>query len=317
MHVINFRCRVCAPHMVGGADGNRFEPRTAPFKALLRYWWRAMHGHLPVPILLKKQALVWGGAEPAQKSPFRISIKPQENWYSSEYPLLPHKTGFRASPKNGLDDGQDYIFQIRFSRAPNIYDKSKLSVHEQLISHTTLAFLLGGVGKRSRRGYGSSTILQTQSFMVGDQIQEWKDFQMPESLDEIMELLESLQPSTFKPINNKIERIQPSREPFPFILKIAMGAADTAPHNLLKTIGNATHNLKGAAGNNRYEAAMGHTNRRFASPVYTTINERQNGQYYPLVTILNTKHGPRDHNARRVSFSDILNIQDNFIQMLQ
>lgn len=303
--------------MVGGANGDQFEFRTPPFKALLRYWWRAMHGHLPVPILLKKQALIWGGAEPAQKSPFRISIKPQENWYSSEYPLLPHKNGFRASPKNGLDDGQEFIFQIRFSRTPNIYEKSKLPIEEQLINHTTLAFLLGGVGKRSRRGYGSSTILQTQSFKVGDQNQEWKDFQMPETLDEIMKLLESLQPGTFKLINNKIERTQPSMEPFPFIRKIAMGAPDADPHNLLETIGHATHNLKGEAGNNRYEAAMGHTNRRFASPVYTTINEKNNGQYYPLITVLNTKHGPRDHNARRVSFSDLLATQDQFIQKLQ
>ena len=46
MQHIEFTCKVISPLILNGASGNDPELRPPAIKASMRYWWRAIHGHL-------------------------------------------------------------------------------------------------------------------------------------------------------------------------------------------------------------------------------------------------------------------------------
>jgi CRISPR-associated protein Cmr1 len=48
MHTITFTCEVLTPLFLNGADGRTPELRAPSIKGALRFWWRALHGHLPL-----------------------------------------------------------------------------------------------------------------------------------------------------------------------------------------------------------------------------------------------------------------------------
>lgn len=66
---LEFEVEFITPTFLGGADGNA-EIRTAPFKNLLRRWWRIANGHLAAEELWKRESELFGSTE---KNPDIIS----------------------------------------------------------------------------------------------------------------------------------------------------------------------------------------------------------------------------------------------------
>ncbi len=48
MKTIEFECETITPMFLAGADGKTPELRPPSIKGLMRFWWRAMNGHLPL-----------------------------------------------------------------------------------------------------------------------------------------------------------------------------------------------------------------------------------------------------------------------------
>ncbi len=48
METIKFECEIITPMFLGGADGKSAELRAPTINGALRFWWRAMNGHLPL-----------------------------------------------------------------------------------------------------------------------------------------------------------------------------------------------------------------------------------------------------------------------------
>lgn len=59
---LTFDVEFITPAFLGGADGNA-EIRTAPFKSLLRRWWRIVNGNLSPEELWKKESELFGSTE--------------------------------------------------------------------------------------------------------------------------------------------------------------------------------------------------------------------------------------------------------------
>lgn len=59
---LKFEVEFITPTFLGGADGNA-ELRTAPFKNLIRRWWRIANGHLAPEELWKKESDLFGSTE--------------------------------------------------------------------------------------------------------------------------------------------------------------------------------------------------------------------------------------------------------------
>ena len=62
METIKFECEVITPMFLGGADGKGAELRAPSIKGALRFWWRAMNGHLPLKELHEREAEIFGGS---------------------------------------------------------------------------------------------------------------------------------------------------------------------------------------------------------------------------------------------------------------
>ncbi|OPX29474.1 MAG: type III-B CRISPR module RAMP protein Cmr1 [Candidatus Omnitrophica bacterium 4484_171] len=48
MKTITFECETITPMFLAGADGRTPELRPPSIKGAMRFWWRAMNGHLPL-----------------------------------------------------------------------------------------------------------------------------------------------------------------------------------------------------------------------------------------------------------------------------
>jgi CRISPR-associated protein Cmr1 len=151
----------------------------------------------------------------------------------------------------------------------------KISLQE-LSALFQLVSILGGVGKRVRRGMGSFKIVQLINKSSDNIITT-----MPKNNSEILSLLNIISPKQFGLRDNKIVSVFKNLEGYPYIKQIEIGRRDS---RILNKISNTTHNMHEQHGK-IYEASLGHTSRgRFASPIFVSVIEKD----IPIITTLNT-----------------------------
>jgi len=179
MTTIEARFRVATPLFCAGADGNRAELRLPSFKGVLRYWWRALAwsrlGGDLVAIKSAEDALfgsAGGGqsrllmridpVEPPREIPIGTVLKtPAPNakvvGEGARYLGYGVMEAF-ASRNKGTQEGEltraclstplDFVVRMR---ARDLDDEQRASLERALIALGTL----GGMGAKSRKGYGS------------------------------------------------------------------------------------------------------------------------------------------------------------------
>ncbi len=280
MQTLTFTCKVVTPLFLGGANGDVPELRAPSIKGGMRYWWRAMHANLPMAEMRKREARIFGGASPGQRSKVLIRIPDAGEGHSRvSAPLVPHKDFMR---KDAIEPGEQFTVQLSLMPSLPLYEHSKLEPIEQLERHFILTCLLGGFGKRVRRGMGS---VGAVSIRRGDE--PTADYQMPDSLKAIHELLSGLAPKYFELGDKAVFSRFVKADKYPYIREIHLGRGENR-EDLLLRISNATHQFKEKNDRKVYEASMGHAFKgRFASPVYISTVE-SNGELYPVITKLYT-----------------------------
>jgi CRISPR type III-B/RAMP module RAMP protein Cmr1 len=73
MKTVTFSCETITPMFMYGADSKTPELRPASIKGVMRFWWRAINGDLPLDKLKKQEYEIFGSTE--KKSSFSIKIK--------------------------------------------------------------------------------------------------------------------------------------------------------------------------------------------------------------------------------------------------
>jgi CRISPR-associated protein Cmr1 len=275
MHTITFTCEIITPMFLSGADGSTPELRPSSIKGALRFWWRAMHGYLSITELHSKESdLFGGGGKNAIKS--GIIVKTSHPKYDGNYqaPMLPHKLIEKEQSwtKAYKPNTQTYQVHLSLAEIVNDFDLDKM---ESLFNVTCL---LGGLGRRSRRGFGSVMITKKDGEL----------FSMPSSIDEIMLHIKKFN------INYKIDNVNlqskiyllnsafPERK-YPYIEEITLGKKSYANYNdLLGSIGAATHDYKNDDPSLGY--AIGKN--RFASPVFVSAIKNGPADYRAIITTL-------------------------------
>jgi CRISPR-associated protein Cmr1 len=271
LQLIKFECEIITPLFLGGADGVTPELRPPSIKGALRFWWRAMHPHLNLEQLKRKEDKIFGGGgEEATRSKIILQCShPQLT--TTVQNLVIHKT----MPQKAFQAGQTFYVSLRMMPDPVEGFGS-----EQMQALFEITCLLGGLGKRSRRGRGSIAIKSIQHGTASPE-----DFAPPLTCDEIYKRLKLFSPH-FQVANQMIiNTLQGRTESYPFIQRIQIGKPN---NNLLANIDKATHDLLGEYGDS-YGASMGQARGgRFASPVYTTVLKDASGGLRPLITTLKT-----------------------------
>ena len=169
MRKIVFECETITPMFMYGADGKTAELRPASIKGVMRFWWRAMNGNLPLDELKKQEGEIFGSTE--KRSSFSIKIKHDTFQGNS----IPEKFKFRIEFL--LSNRCDFDVQSFFE----------------------LVVLLGGFGKSAKKiNQGKIKIIT-----IKKNDENAIDYIQPNNLNNILSLLNSINQS-FEIKNNEI-----------------------------------------------------------------------------------------------------------------
>lgn len=176
MKTITFTCETITPMFLSGADQSIPELRPPSIKGALRFWWRAMNGHLSLEELKKRESEIFGGTEPAQRSKVVITCPRDKNFLKpSTKNQFPQHTGnyplSRNTPVNILNylaygaydyregfthaffnEGQSFDICLRF--------KDETTKVDEVIKAFILMCYVGGLGAKSRNGFGKIKIIR-------------------------------------------------------------------------------------------------------------------------------------------------------------
>lgn len=164
--------RVVTPMFCAGADPQKPELRAASFKGVLRFWWRALawgwyNGDLTK--ICEAEEYIFGGVSQGQ-SKVRVQLRPcgpqptgLQSWDPAQAGLI-YLAGmglvkFRKQPQPGVPSSNDLRFSVIVHLSPDLRDKHRQQIRDAL----TAVGLFGGLGARSRRGFGSLTLLKLEA----------------------------------------------------------------------------------------------------------------------------------------------------------
>lgn len=284
---------------LAGADGKTPELRAASIKGAMRFWWRALNGHYLIDSELNKDILyhtglrdqesfIFGGAGGGKgegRSSFSIQVKNKALPISSQK-LVPHKErGFMAE---GFVPGNEFEVKFRLPKVKGEAYQVKVPIggkkqgifdRRKLIALFQLTCILGGYGRRVRRGMGSVQVVKAVSSKNGEAISVHPN----PTLEEIHELVQVLSPHyDLQNSSARIQNVYTGRKSrYPWVSSIEIGRT---LHNPTLLISQTTHELN-AKDRRSYEPTMGHSYRgRFASPLVASVMEDKR----VVVTTLNT-----------------------------
>jgi len=162
MESITFNCKVITPMFLAGADGRTPELRAPSVKGAMRFWWRAMNGHLvekkdgkwDYSKLKEEEGKIFGDTK--RRSSFSIVVEEVSSMEEFEFntEFSPEIQYFQYSlvhhnDRKGIKPG--FRFDINIS-AFNREALKEAAYLLWVLSH------YGGLGTRARRGAGGFSI---------------------------------------------------------------------------------------------------------------------------------------------------------------
>ncbi|MBN2835284.1 MAG: type III-B CRISPR module RAMP protein Cmr1 [Candidatus Delongbacteria bacterium] len=264
MKTITFECETITPMFLSGADGKTPELRPPSIKSAMRFWWRSLNPDLVKKTdkgfdyseLRKNETELFGGTEHGGKrSKVIISVALSTLEITTAFPT-PHKEN--PFPKKAISIGSSFYVSLSFN-------ENEIMNTDQVKNLFVITSILGGLGNRSRRGFGSFKILKIDG----------TDFNQPDNKEEIENFI--------RQINKSYAKLNFSPD-FPYLQSIEIGKEHA---DLTKMIGKATHDIKLKFGW-KYNNAMGDSKNRFSSPIYVSVIKRTDGKLYPIISTLNT-----------------------------
>ncbi len=167
-----YKLEVVTPLFLGGADPSTPELRSAPFKGMLRFWWRALNGSNDLKEMKRNEACIFGSTE--KKSMLCINIV-EASGIKVDRSNLPPGESYRVESSRGTFNlgiidylayglceynkekrQTEYVkghFEPKTSFTLELYLKTDL--FPQVYDALKCFLLYGGIGARSRNGFGS------------------------------------------------------------------------------------------------------------------------------------------------------------------
>lgn len=280
---IVFNCQVITPMFLNGADGQTPELRAPSIKGAMRFWWRAAQAESDLSNLRSGESSIFGDIGMSGKSKFSVIVVASNNVKTVKRKMLPHHTGDRncllcdsyekgcKKGRSTLSIGEETSFKVvlRYCHFPEGYTE------EQLRALFRLTCCLGGLGKRSRRGFGSISIISD-------------DERKCDNLEYLLGLLNNVSERKFEIVGDAQKKSIHLKDncyaEYPFIKEIQIGRVYSSVQSLLETIGKASHDaVKKGFNDNSLGSAFGV---RFASPLYVSVLTSGAG-FRPVITTLN------------------------------
>lgn len=283
MKIVRYKCEVITPMFLNGADGASPELRPPSIKGGLRFWFRATHAHLSLKDMKEQEGKLFG--DTGRRSKVLIRVNHEGPPSCDKFALLPHREGKRRAETSAIMPGEQFTVVLKFPE----------NVSEQVKALFELFSVLGGLGKRVRRGMGSFRIVSVDE----------RPYHFKIELDHIMKILKLAAPgASFEKGKQLIATLSNGNEAqYPWIKQIQMGSrADHYAQDITVKVGKTTSMMKKKNGD-MYKEALGHADggNRFASPIYVSIVHNE-GLFYPVITTLNTVPDSENQNEIQETF---------------
>lgn len=179
-----FEIETITPMFLSGADQCKAELRGASIKGLLRFWWRALQAEPDLDKLRKKEARIFGSSEEdIGGSTFRIRLSNTEN-IQPVIKRLPNNNKIHAITFRSQRQNRNITINILEYLAYGPYNPQERKIRPYIPANKkfNLIFsfnnnkylrevlramyvfnLFGGLGSRSRNGFGSFCITNSQA----------------------------------------------------------------------------------------------------------------------------------------------------------
>lgn len=278
---------IVTPIFLGGAD-----PRGAPelrvpsFRGVLRFWLRAAIGGVigdqDLNSLRKAEATVFGDTSNA--SPVKIMLTSNKLSHA-QYNPLPHKDN--RFQFDGFEPDQNFSITLVGRRVTELSWR-------QAIDALLLAVRLGGIGRRSRRGFGG-LCLKHVDITQAELAEPWPELlrNVPNSVTEwerhLKEVVKATEAETTEFVENLALPIcPPSSSPkFPILSTrnsiMLCNHVFSDWHDALKAFGQAEHVF--LSNNPGTALAFGSANPRWASPLWVRVLPVNTGVILALVLL--------------------------------
>lgn len=163
--VLRVKLKTVTPAFIGGAHREQSELRPPSIKGLLRYWYRALDDHY-----VAREEKFFGSTE--RQSPCLLKIAGPAAWEEGSTPWNPgalklkeqYSAGIRylgyslagnrqSRSRVGIETERE--FELLITTKPHVSESERQSVQRAWLAATWLLVNVGGIGARSRRGFGS------------------------------------------------------------------------------------------------------------------------------------------------------------------
>jgi len=281
-HEFQVTLETVTPLFLGGSDPRGSpELRTASFRGALRFWLRALLGGIlgdkPAEIF-RHESQVFGSTDHASPIKLRLQAK-REGLKWDEYNPLLHKP--------------DHEVRFRFKGfVPNqSFEIHLLGQNQQAVEQAKKALqllcYLGGLGRRSRRGFGSLQITEGELALTAGTARELADA--------LKRQINSILPSSFAAL--------PNAPRFPVLhpdwaqIKVCCREFESWEEAIRLIMQNA-HNYK--------NPALGNATPRQASPVHVHVTRLSAGKFALVLTTMLSQLNPILSGADRQKLVDFL-----------
>ncbi|KLU60940.1 hypothetical protein CEB3_c25100 [Peptococcaceae bacterium CEB3] len=277
---LDFQCRTVSPLFLYGAGSTALELRPPSFKGMLRFWWRAAQAEDNIADLRRREGEIFGGTGKGEgKSSFSLRIR-SGPVNGENRALLPHHDDpccpNTRQPRPKAIVNHSFHLILSYRSLPREFAPEKLRALVELSS------LLGGLGKRSRRGFGCFQIVAFNGGAFGLETLTDRD-----SLQKaILERLNFLSGDKYEVSREIICLRKECAGNYPYIQEIRLGESTKNVDAYLTRVGCSSH---------RHDCdftGMGGSSGRLASPEYVSLVQA-GGIIWPVITSLNPVFDPK------------------------
>ncbi len=191
METIEARFKIVTPLFMSGADQAKAELRVPSIKGALRFWWRALNYDENIAELKRKEGEIFGSSEQdvgQSKVIIRLldknieSVPIQSKWNVNDWKSY---VGYGLSENHEKDreKAPTYREYLKPGGSFNIRFDSVLGL-DAIVRPLKVFCLIGGLGSRSRKGWGSVSAVEFNS--------DKEKWNIPKTRDEYMKELRDI-----------------------------------------------------------------------------------------------------------------------------
>jgi len=286
-------CKTTSPLFMAGVDKNEPEIRATGIKGVMRYIWRATQCAEDLRDLRDKEGKLFGNADGdnTRVSPWRMQVI-TENCNAGRNDMLPYRSGSeRGGRLSAPSIAPGSSFTVR------IIGGSGETQHQSIVRLFVLTCMLGGFGRRSRKGMGTVTVERIDG--------TGREVSAANTIDNCLSLLNHVAERDIYILDENESLISGTRKGrnYPYIEKVMLyrSLRGIRAGDLQKIIGDAAHNNKR---DNPWDKFLGSAKPRFASSLLISTIPSARESFDCIVTQLYCTEDPVAKN------------RDNFLTLL-